>query len=257
MKALDETHAHLLTSLHTIIVNGASCHSSVWWQVKVGSSFPSQDTGTAPENINNYSYQFIHLLKAKHFYINQTPLLLFSHSVVSNSLQPHGLQHARLPCPSLSLGGCSNSCSLSWWCIQPAHPLLSPCLHALSLSQHQGLFQRVSSLHQVTKVLECQLPHQSSNKYSGLISFRIDWFDLPAAQGILKSLHHHHSKKGSILQCSTFFMVQLSHSYMTTGKTTALTIQTFVDFQKISACEASENSSDDKHPRWKQWLNHS
>ena len=68
----------------------------------------------------------------------------------------------------------------------------------------------------------------SSHEYSGLISFRIDWFDLLAVQGTLKSLLQHHSSKASILQCSAFFMVQLSHSYMTTGKIMALTIQTFV-----------------------------
>ena len=67
------------------------------------------------------------------------------------------------------------------------------------------------------------------NDYSGLISFRIDWFDLLAVQGILKSLLQHHNSKASIVQCSAFFMVQLSHPYMTTGKTAALTIQTFVD----------------------------
>ena len=67
-----------------------------------------------------------------------------------------------------------------------------------------------------------------SNEYSGLISSRMDWLDLLAVQGTLKSLLQHHSSKASILQCSAFFMVQLSHSYMTTGKTTALTRQTFV-----------------------------
>ena len=67
-----------------------------------------------------------------------------------------------------------------------------------------------------------------SNEYSGLISFRIDWFDLFEVQGTLKSLLQHHSSKASILQCSAFFMVQLSHPYMTTGKTKALTRQTFV-----------------------------
>ena len=67
-----------------------------------------------------------------------------------------------------------------------------------------------------------------SNEYSGLISFRTDWLDLLAGQGTLKSLLQHHSSKASILQCSTFFMVQLSHPYMTTGKTIALTLQTFV-----------------------------
>ena len=67
-----------------------------------------------------------------------------------------------------------------------------------------------------------------SNEYSGLISFKMDWLDLLAVQGTLKSLLQHHSSKASILQCSTFFMVQLSHPYMTIGKTRALTRQTFV-----------------------------
>ena len=78
------------------------------------------------------------------------------------------------------------------------------------------------------KVLELQLQHQSFNEYSRLISFRIDWFDLLAVQGTLRSLLQHHSLKTSILQCSAFFMVQLSHSYMTTGKTVALTMWTFI-----------------------------
>ena len=78
------------------------------------------------------------------------------------------------------------------------------------------------------KVLELQLQHQSSNEYSGLISFRIDWFDLLAVQGTLKSVLQHHSSKASILQCPAFFTVQLLHSSLTTGKTIALTRHTFV-----------------------------
>ena len=78
------------------------------------------------------------------------------------------------------------------------------------------------------KVLKFQLQHQSLNEYSGLISFRIDWFDLFAVQGTLKSLLQHHSSKASILWCSALFMVQFSHPYMTTGKTIALTRWTFV-----------------------------
>ena len=108
--------------------------------------------------------------------------------------------------------------------IQPPHPLSSPYPPAFSLSQHQGLFKWVSSLHQMAKVLELQLQHLSFNEYSGLISFRMDWLDLLAVQGTLKSLLQHHSSKASILQCSAFFMVQLSHPYMTTRKTIALTI---------------------------------
>ena len=98
----------------------------------------------------------------------------FSHSVVSNSLQPRGLQHARSPCPSPTPGVYSNSCPLSWWC----HPTISssviPFSFCLQSSQHHGLFKRVSSSHQVTKVLEFQLQHQPSNEHSGLISFRMD-----------------------------------------------------------------------------------
>ena len=114
--------------------------------------------------------------------------------------------------------------------IQPSHPLLSPSPPAFNLSQHQSLFQWVSSSHQVTKVLELQLQlqHESFQWYSGLISFRMDWFDLLAVQGTLKSLLQHHSSKASILWCSAFFMVQLLHPYMTTGKTIASTMQTSV-----------------------------
>ena len=83
-------------------------------------------------------------------------------------------------------------------------------------------------MHQVAKVLEFQPQHQPFCEYSGLISFRIDWLDLLAVQETLKSLLQHHSSKASISQHSAFFVVQLSHPYMTTGKTIALTRQTFV-----------------------------
>ena len=111
--------------------------------------------------------------------------------------------------------------------IQPSHPLSSPSPPAFSLSQHQGVFQWVSSLHQVAKVLEFQLSISPSNEYSGLISFRMDWLDLLAVQGALKSLLQHHSSKAWI-RCSACFLVQLSHPHMTTGKTIALTRRTFV-----------------------------
>ena len=81
--------------------------------------------------------------------------------------------------------------------IQPSHPLLSPSPPVFNLSQHQGLFQWISSSHQVAKVLELQFQHQPSNEYSGMISFRMDWFDLLAVQGTLKSLLQHHSSKSS------------------------------------------------------------
>ena len=111
--------------------------------------------------------------------------------------------------------------------VQPSHPLLHPSPPALNLSQHQGLFQWVSSLDQVVKVLELQLHISPSNEYLWLISFKNDWLDFLAAQGTLKSLLQHHISKASIFWCSAFLMVQLSHLYMTTGKTIALIIQNF------------------------------
>ena len=100
-------------------------------------------------------------------------------------------------------------------------------------SQHQGLYRWVSSLHQVDEVLEFQLRHQSfalvCNEYSGLISFKIDWLDLLAIQGTLKSPLQHHSSRGSILGCSAFFIVQLIHPFMTTRKAIALNKQNFID----------------------------
>ena len=107
--------------------------------------------------------------------------------------------------------------------IQPSHPLSSPSPPDFSFFQHQGLFQWVSSSHQVAKVLEFQLEHQSFQWIFSVISFRIDWFDLLAVQGTLKSLFQHHSLKASILWHPALFMVQLSHPYMTTEKTIALT----------------------------------
>ena len=112
--------------------------------------------------------------------------------------------------------------------IQPPHPLLSPSLPAINLSQDQGLFKWVSSSHQVAKVLELQLQHQSFQWIFRTDFFRIDWFDLLAVQGTLKSLLQHYSSKASILWHSDFFIVQLSHSHMTTGKTIALIRWTFV-----------------------------
>ena len=135
----------------------------------------------------------------------------FSHSVMSDSLQPRELQHTRLPCPSSAPRACSNSCPSGWWC----HPTISssiiPSPPAFNFSQHPSLFQWVSTSHQVAKVLEPQLQHQSFQWISRTDLFRIDWFDLLAVKGTLKSLLQHHRSKASILQHSAFFMVQLSH----------------------------------------------
>ena len=112
--------------------------------------------------------------------------------------------------------------------IQSSHPLSSPSPPAFSLSQHQGLFKWVSSLHQVARVLSFSFSISPFDANSGLISFRMDWLNLLAVQGNLKSLLQHHSSKASGFRHSAFFVVQLSRPYMTTRKTIALTRQTFV-----------------------------
>ena len=145
-------------------------------------------------------------------------------------MRPYEPQHARSLCPSQAPGVYQTHVHRVGDAIQPSHPLSSPYPPALNLSQHQGLFQWVSSLHQVAKVLEFQFQHQSFQwTHPGLISFRMDWLDLLVVQGTLKSLLQYHSSKASILRHSAFFIVQLSHPYVTTGKTIALTRWTFVD----------------------------
>ena len=143
--------------------------------------------------------------------------------VMSNCLRPHGLQHTGLPCPSTPRV-CSNSCP-SRWC----HPTLFSCHPLLpqpSVFPSIRVFSNESALRiRWPKYWSFSFSIHLSNEYSVLISLRIEWFDLLAAQGTLKSLHH--SSKASILRSSAFFMVQLSHPYMTTGKTIALAVWTF------------------------------
>ena len=113
--------------------------------------------------------------------------------------------------------------------IQPSHPL-SPLLLLPSISPSIRVFSNESALRvRWPKYWSFSFNISPSNEYSGVISFRMDCLDLLAVQGTLKSLLQHHSSKASILQCSAFFIVQLSHSYKTTGKTIALTRRTFVD----------------------------
>ena len=150
-------------------------------------------------------------------YTHIVPLVQFSCSVVSNSLWPHGLQHIGLRVHQQLLELAQTHVHQVGDAIQPSHTLSSPS-PAFNLAQHQCLFKWVSSLHEVAKVLKFQLQHQSFQWNSRLISFRVDWSDLLAVQGTLKSLLQHHSSKASILQCSAFFIIQLSHPYTTTGK---------------------------------------
>ena len=163
------------------------------------------------------------------FKCTQSLQIQFSRSVLSSSLRPHGLQHARPPCPSPTPGVYSNSCPLSLWC----HPTISssvvpfssppqsfPASESFPMSHLFAWGRQSIGVSGLESVLPVNI--------SGLISFRIDWFDLLAIQGTLKSLLQHHSSKASILWQSAFFLVQLSHLYMTPEKTIALTRRTFV-----------------------------
>ena len=145
---------------------------------------------------------------------------------MSNSLRSHGLQHSRLPCPSPTPG-------LKLMSIDPMMPsnhlILCHPLHLLpSIFPSIRVFSNESVLHiRWPKYWSFTFSINPSNEYSGLISFRMDWLDFLAVQGTLKSLLQHHSSKASIFWCSPFFAVQLSYPCMTTGKTVALTRQTF------------------------------
>ena len=155
-------------------------------------------------------------------------LLLFSHPVLCDSLWPHGLHHVKPSCPSSSPGTCPSSCSLHWWC----HPAISSSNALFSfcpLSPRIRNFSSESSVHiKWPKYWSFSCSISPSSEYSGLISLKIDWFDLLAVQGTFRSLLQHHSSKASIFWLSAFFMVQLSQPYVTTGKTISLTIWTFV-----------------------------
>ena len=135
----------------------------------------------------------------------------FSHSVVSNSLLPHELQHARPPCPSPTPRVHPNSCPSSQWC-HPANLILCrPLLLLPSISPSIRVFSNESTLRmRWPKYWSFSFSISRSNEHPGLISFRTDWLDLLAVQGTLKSLLQHHSSKASILRHSAFFTVQLS-----------------------------------------------
>ena len=154
-------------------------------------------------------------------------MLLFSRSVVSNSLQLHGLQHTRLPLPSSLPGVCSNSCPLSQWC----HPTISSSVIPFSSCSRSSSASRSS----VSQLFTSGDQSTGGSASASVLPMNIQgwfplgyWFDLLVIRGTLKSLLQHHSSKASILRCSVFFMVQLSYPYVTAGKTIALTIQTFV-----------------------------
>ena len=145
------------------------------------------------------------------------------------TLRPHGLQHARPPCPSPSPEVCPSSCPLHWWC----HPAISSsdvpfftCLQSLSALGSFPMNQLFAWGGQSIGIFSFSI--SPSNEHPELISFKMDWLDLLAVQGTLKSLLQCHSSKASILWHSAFFIVQLSHPYVTTGKTIALTRWAFL-----------------------------
>ena len=156
--------------------------------------------------------------------------MLFSSYIVYNSVRIHGLQHTTLLCPPLSPCVCSSSCPLRWWCCLTtscsATVPFSTCLQSFPASGSFPMSWFFASGGQTYWSFSFSI--SPSNEYSGLISFRIDWFDFLAVQRTLKSLLQQHNLKVSILQCSVFFMVQLSHLYMTSGKTIAVTVWIFV-----------------------------
>jgi len=147
---------------------------------------------------------------------------------MSNSLRPHELQHARPPCPSptplpklMSIDSVMPSKHLILCCPRLLLPSMFPSIRVFSYESALCI--------RWPKYWRFSFNISPSNEHPGLISFRMDWLDLLAVQGTLKSLLQHHSSKASILWNSVFFVVQLSHPYMTTGKTIALTRRTFVD----------------------------
>ena len=157
---------------------------------------------------------------------------------MSDSLWPHVLQHARFPCPPPTPGAFSNLCPSSRWC----HPTISSSVVSFSFCLQSfpalGSFQMSQFFTSVGQSIGASASSSFLPmiiQYSGLISFRIDWFDLLAVQGTLKSLLQHHSSKALILQHSAFFMVQLSHLYMTTGKNHSFDYTNFCQQWAVSA----------------------
>ena len=153
----------------------------------------------------------------------------FCCSVMSNRLGPHGLKNARHPVHHQLLEFTQTHVHWVSDVIQPSHSLLSPSPPTFNLSQPQDLFNESVLGIRWPKYWSFSFNISLSNEYSGLISFRMDWLDLLAVQGTLKSFLQYHSSKVSTLWHSGFFIVQLSHPYMTTGKTIASTRWTFVD----------------------------
>ena len=151
--------------------------------------------------------------------ICQKRFLLFTHSVMSDVLWPHGLQHTRLPYPLPSPRPCRDSSPLSWWCHQTISSSVFPFSFCLQSFPASVFSNELALSIRWPMYWSFSFSISPSNEYSGLIFFRLDWLDLFSVQRILNSLLQHYSSKALILWHSAFFMVQLSHSYMTARKT--------------------------------------
>ena len=180
--------------------------------------------------------------------------LLFSHSVLSDSAIPQTAAYTRLTCPSPSPGACLNSCSWSWWCHSTISSSVVPFSSCLQSFPASGSFP-MSWLFCIRwpKYWSFSFSISPSNEFLELISLRNGWFDLLTVQGSLKRLLQDHSSKASILQYSALFVVQFSHPYMTTGKTIALTIQTYVLLSNL--CNNPMKQAQLLYPlnRWGNW----
>ena len=152
----------------------------------------------------------------------------FSRLVMSDTLQPHESQHARPPCPSQLLEVTHTHVHRVGDTIQPSHPLLYPSPPVSNPSSIRVFSNESTLCMRWPKYWSFIFSISPPNEHPGLISFRMDWLDLLAIQGTLKSLLQHHTSKASILRPSASFTVQLSHPYLTTAKTIALTRRTFV-----------------------------
>ena len=193
------------------LMDGSTLPFMCWWVFSLFLTWALKNTATV--NIGVQVYIWTTALNSLDVYLGvelpKHTIIQFSHSVMSNSLCPHGLQYTRLPYPLPTPGACSNSCPSSWWC----HPTISFCYPLLllpSVLPSIRVFSNESVLHiRWPKYCSFSFSISPSNEYSGLISLRTDWLDLLAVQGILKSLLQHHSSKASLLRHSVFFVVQL------------------------------------------------
>ena len=188
-------------------------------------SYCAQETCSYREGWTFRRRKTVWLWETRNF--TQPVVILFSCSLMSDSLWPHGLQHARLPCPSPSPRACSNSCPLNRCCHPTISSFVVPSSPTFNLSQHQGLFKWVSFSHQVAKVLEFQLHHQSFQWIFGTDFLWDGLVGSPCSPMDSQESSPKPQFKSISSSALSFFIVQLSYPYMTTGKTIALTRRTF------------------------------